>query len=1438
MRKRILSLLTCAAVLFGIFPVVPFADETGTQNAAKFGIENGDTVIYAGIESPISWHVIDAEKTNTDDTNGLLLLSKNGEYEINYKEDSIGMSYALDRFKNLYKSYYDKNFDGNSKSAVMTVSKASQEYTYNSKVFNSALENDTVFALSIEETEKTDPNIRKFHTDSSTGSDWWVLRSVHKGKGLTVGIGGPKDDPDLATVVAQSGKISTSHIANYYNHYFRPAVNIDKTKLAGLDSSPLLLPAGEFKEAEYRLAALNTASEWKLSTKNNVNITTAYSSDITENRLKICVATDLEEVGDNDYISVIIRKKDGSISHYGRYQMSGTGAVIYVTFPSGIDMDNDSMYVFYENYRGEFSGSVSALKKVCLKHDLEYKIADEGHDIVCKNCDYSLCGDHYTREYQSDDIKHTGTCDYCGYVITGEHKYTDKISETKTDFTCQICKRHTFTALNGDFDRTVAVLRDDEFTPGSAKVVKGSISDADIDINKLFEQDEKATVFDPSADSGKAVISFKTNRAVKATGIKLQIKYSNNVPSAITLYGRNSDSEDYRKIAYVPVKQVLDLNFETFKEQKDSYLFADTASLAPYSDYEIEFESDSSEQMQVFFFGLLSEPGPVMSFTGKGAVAKGVPGTVYHGIDSSFTVFSKNGHPKKDDIKVTADGAPAADSIWSYSEESGIFTLLGEYIDKSVSEYNVSAECADTEVQVETELTGLSFTGSKTTEFGHDYTGTFTDSYGGKTYTPSKKDIKVLCNETDITGHCTLEDGKLVIPYDYILGSTLRIIASEAGLNRTDASSVRIERSGKPTRWYDSVLDSLRDISSGGDMTVTFIGNENYLMISDAELIDFRSGKVTLDLNGKTINCSRYAAFTVMDNADVTIKNGTVNASNTAYSCRVDSDSGVLTVCNSSIEGIDVNGGRLIADNSTGNSLSVYMHNNGNFLLKKGTVNILALEKPYNIKIAGGTVKNTYTYDDDPITYSDFLADGCEYYDITDAAAFADGKPTGFSVKCSHINADGETGRCTVCGHLFNIKAANGETVKYYDSITDAITYANENPNTVIKLNNDITVNSAQNFRGENTTLDLNGKTFTVSGDFAIYTYGSMTVNGNGIIDAKINASSGMLTIENGEFKQNIGGYLVLNGGKFSYIVGENVKKLLGKGKAYQKADGTFITDANDVSDVTVTDAPFVITKQPNSKIITDTSVSETISVEVSAGSGYEDAITYQWYEDKMPLEGCTSPQMQLPANHPIGTQKKYKCVVSCKGYDVSTDYALYTFGNVPPILEYDSDSDKISVNAYGRECVLAVAAYQGDKLLDIKTKDISAQDGKFTTNLLGVNIYGADCIKVFLWDGIDTMTPIADPIIIANDNIFAGLTDTDFIASSEGVECSVIIAKYNGEKLIDFKSMRLDGSNDYEIYLPVSEIGLNKDDSTEIKYFVWDNLQSMKPLRFSENID
>ena len=192
--------------------------EESIQNGAKLGAARGDIVYYAGSDTPGKWYVIDAEKSNTDDTNGMLLLNKDEFYKVNNYGSELST-----RYNTTYAEYYNKAFSEFYRGAVMTVSKTDEEYKDCEGKYKGKLTNDIVFALSLAETEKVTDEEKK-------GNQSWWLRSYKEKMSYWENFQ-YKTEESRCAYIETTGKMSSFNTANVLSIKFRPAVNLDKTKL-------------------------------------------------------------------------------------------------------------------------------------------------------------------------------------------------------------------------------------------------------------------------------------------------------------------------------------------------------------------------------------------------------------------------------------------------------------------------------------------------------------------------------------------------------------------------------------------------------------------------------------------------------------------------------------------------------------------------------------------------------------------------------------------------------------------------------------------------------------------------------------------------------------------------------------------------------------------------------------------------------------------------------------------------------------------------------------------------------------------------------------------------------------------------------------------------------------------------------------------------------
>lgn len=1049
MKRKLLSLLISAAMLIGAMPAVSFAD--GASAGAKFGAEKGDIVLFAGKDgTPIKWRVIDSENTNTDQPNSMFLLSEDTLYDVTSTEKGVGWQ------NQDCNDFYDAYFGDSDKDAVRTVSKTDSTYKIGLDSYTGNLpEGTAVFALSAEELESLPDNLKKF----TGSSDWW-LRSV---------CTSPLSTNPLFTyytyAAADTGKIGY-YLSRAYDVKLRPAVNLDKFKLAGIDEKILLLPVGNF--ADNTLSPVGTASEWKLSTKTNDSdngLVMVYSLNNTDTGLTLQLKTTqqpyITPYGSNDYVSLIIVKADGTISHYGRYALTGnsTTHTFSIELPSGIDTENDTMYAFCENYRGEMAGAISTPKVVCFKHKYTYENPNDNyHRGTCSVCGYQKAEQHNFGDYTDNGTDHMRTCSDCGFVKTEnhsityytpndakthnascvcgytaenpeEHTYDGKISGSPVDFTCSRCGATYFTALAGMFgDLTLR----DEYKAGSAAVngVKSAWADS------IFTDNSVSAAVSPDS-TGAAALTFETECQVRAKGFQIKINAQDaaSLPKTISLFGKNADNV-YEEIGTAALRSIVD-----GENAGGTYSFAFSANsgFKAYDSFKADMDLDIGTSADVAYFGLISEPAhAAVNLNLTGILATYAPDLMYPGEDYTASFISGTGYPKS--LSVREDNKTFNGDYWEYSRETGIMKIFSQYINEG-SVYEIYGYCGDTVTVMFNSQTLKLTNNNRDALFGQEYVAEFEVISGNKNLAPkSLDDITVTNKNGDITHLCTLDsDGRLHIPGELLVGGSgdsIKISAEEAGRKLSpEEAAVKVVKDDKIDRYFSSMDNAKAVIELDGDTDITFLKDAD-----SSETVTVSGKNVNIDLGGNTVTARADGEiFNIKNGAQVSISNGTFAADGADTVIRTDAD-GVLTLNNVITPQNEKSVlvyylGKLILDGAN-SDVTVYLHD-GTFEQKNGTSRLSSAKTLMgNVKLYGGTVAecnvgktDMFALIDDGYVFE--LSDESDFEDFARGVIF---KP--FSVKKGNIITAqpqdisvelGENGRLT-------IGAADGSSYYWFDA--------------------------------------------------------------------------------------------------------------------------------------------------------------------------------------------------------------------------------------------------------------------------------------------------------------------------------------------------------------------------------------------------------------------
>lgn len=388
-KSRILSLLLAICLVVGLMPTTAFAAEgdktimPGTSGISGYDGTNGYDYIYYGnwsapdnytTSGPIKWRVLD-DQTNTGE-NGLFLLSDvllgSGDSGDVYFDNSSPYSNAWQGSdaQKWCQDFYSSKFSTGEQSAVIATTKSDDGFTGSTSfalfaASENILNGDKVFFLSAQEAEKSEygfySNTTRVANYGDSAGVWW-LRSPFA------------DYTHNAGVVIFGGNVYNLNVN--YDLAARPAFNLDLTsvlftsaavggKIPAAESGGN--PGGEADDAIFEIGDYD-GSEWKLTLLDDDRNFAAATTAVTGDTLTLSYSG--AATGANEYISAIIKDNSGNITHYGRLKNTTEAADASGTVNidlSGIDMTSKTLYVFSEQYNGDYmTDYASALQEISL----------------------------------------------------------------------------------------------------------------------------------------------------------------------------------------------------------------------------------------------------------------------------------------------------------------------------------------------------------------------------------------------------------------------------------------------------------------------------------------------------------------------------------------------------------------------------------------------------------------------------------------------------------------------------------------------------------------------------------------------------------------------------------------------------------------------------------------------------------------------------------------------------------------------------------------------------------------------------------------------------------------------------------------------------------------------------------------------------------------
>ena len=367
MKKRILSILLCLCMAACMLPTVAFAADTGkaiqlaTDALSKKVNTATAPTVYFGQDhgnNPAAWRVIGYDGSGVTSAQGdMTLLAANN---MDLSKFGASNAYADSDLKEAIDTLAGKlTTEENAAVKKRTLTSGNYDEANTDCVAGSAVSNAVFWPLSSKEAIAVNNDLRILNKEyPNWAMYYWWLRS-------------PGETPFSAAFVHGSGKVC------YYGEHYalveygvRPAFNLN------LNSVLFISAAEHGKVADLTTPIAEYAGdEWKL-TLHDSDRDDFTAKTVLVNGSVLEVEYKNAKVGDNEYISAVIKDADGSISRYTRVvQLDGTTngtrgrAAIDLT---GIDMTGKTLCVFNEQFNGNHKTDYAgALREVKLTDEID-----------------------------------------------------------------------------------------------------------------------------------------------------------------------------------------------------------------------------------------------------------------------------------------------------------------------------------------------------------------------------------------------------------------------------------------------------------------------------------------------------------------------------------------------------------------------------------------------------------------------------------------------------------------------------------------------------------------------------------------------------------------------------------------------------------------------------------------------------------------------------------------------------------------------------------------------------------------------------------------------------------------------------------------------------------------------------------------------------------
>ena len=574
MKKRIMSVLLCLAMVVGMLPTVAFATEGDTVKAIQLldssgyfsGISGPSTsyaveddydnkyytprsYIYFGVngnsEAPIKWRVLRTRYDNAmTSTKGTFLLSENVLNSYVSFDDSSS-TYQGSNAQKWCSDFASNsnNFSEAEQDAMLGVETTDSTGTlYDTSWGASSLTtSDKLFFLSASELAEYVANYSGAETliakeASGTEQKWW-LRSPD--------ANAANNGVAMVGYVSESGSVGSGQVASEIAA--RPAMNLNREKVlftsAAEDGKTADKTYGTLTEVE-----TTGTNEWKLTIKDDDRESFTASASVEAVLTKEAGYTDWTvdinysgaKTGDNEYVSAMLVNESNEVLYYGHIaENSGSGENVSVTIPDGLSAGTYTLKVFSEQSNGD------KLTDYASKfNDITLTVAEKAHIHCVCGATHEVIGNHTEAQsiewtaWKSNDSLPSAKGNY---YLTGDVTLDGSNWEPAAD-TALCLNGHsiTFVESSGDSVIYVSILKRDGtyFTltdcVGTGKITHGDYVDGDYSFrwsgNGVFLNEGTFNMYGGEI-SGNKVWSNSNDDASYGSGVYL------NTGTTFNMYG-------------------------------------------------------------------------------------------------------------------------------------------------------------------------------------------------------------------------------------------------------------------------------------------------------------------------------------------------------------------------------------------------------------------------------------------------------------------------------------------------------------------------------------------------------------------------------------------------------------------------------------------------------------------------------------------------------------------------------------------------------------------------------------------------------------------------------------------------------------------------------------------------------------------------------------